>query len=31
MGGAIAFVLFFGIMVVLALGLYFALRAVKVI
>jgi hypothetical protein len=31
MGGTIAFVLFFGIMVVLALGLYFALRTVKLL
>jgi hypothetical protein len=31
MGGVVAFVLFFAIMVGLALGLYFGLRTVKLI
>jgi hypothetical protein len=31
MGGVVSFTLFYGAMVVLALGLYFALRTVKLI
>ncbi len=31
MGGVVSFVLFYGVMLVLALGLYFTLRAVKLI